>query len=384
MQLLSTQLSEILKDRQNRRAFTLIELLVVIAIIAILVALLLPAVQQAREAARRSQCKANLKNIGVATHNFLDTYRKFPSIVNHSEGPTFFFHILPFMDQTGMFDLYNGGAKSNSGVPTSMRQPMNTNYGYIVQAGLREGVDAGIPAYICPSVPSRPKTQRGGSARGPRGDYAVVFMQGNAFDKRPATGASFSQTENGWWAHHNSSSQGNIDRQKGLIKTGNTVGLPNDSGVAGHNGRRREQARLTQDTSSCTDGTSNTLMVGEKFWTQQELSTTGGPTRNRSDQSIFVQSGGWREYMVTRNARFPLYTGLIRNGGGNWPNRGDDLTQPGYKTGAARATGFGSLHVGMVHFLMADGAVVGLNQNIDLETQWALAGANDNEQTDGF
>ena len=374
MQLSSTQLLGTVKDRRDRRAFTLIELLVVIAIIAILVALLLPAVQQAREAARRSQCKANLKNIGVATHNFLDVYGKFPPIANHSGGPTFFFHLLPYVDQTGMFDLYNGGAVGNSARPTSMREHMNTNYNLIVQSGKRAGVDAGIPVYTCPSVPTRPGSERGGNARGPVGDYAVVFMQQQGFD----TSTNYSR-ENGWWGHHNSSNQGNINKQKGLIKTGNTVGLPNDGGVAGHNGRRREQAKFTQDTASCTDGTSNTLIVGEKFWTQQELARTGNPRRNNCDTSVFVQDGGWREYMVTRNIRFPLKTGVHLDGGGGWVTESDST-----KTGAARGTGFGGLHTGIVHFLMADGAVVALNETLDNKVRWALGGASDNVLTDGF
>jgi prepilin-type N-terminal cleavage/methylation domain-containing protein/prepilin-type processing-associated H-X9-DG protein len=106
-----------------RRAFTLIELLVVIAIIAVLIALLLPAVQAAREAARRSQCVNNLKQLGLACHNYVDINQVFPTQVggylitgapgwfdNSDYRTSWMVQILPMMEQTPLFNAYNFAA----------------------------------------------------------------------------------------------------------------------------------------------------------------------------------------------------------------------------------------------------------------------------------
>jgi prepilin-type N-terminal cleavage/methylation domain-containing protein/prepilin-type processing-associated H-X9-DG protein len=106
--------------QSSRRAFTLIELLVVIAIIAVLIALLLPAVQAAREAARRAQCVNNLKQLGIACHNYVDANSVFPTQVggylitnapgwfdNSDYRTSWIVQILPMMEQTAMFNAYN-------------------------------------------------------------------------------------------------------------------------------------------------------------------------------------------------------------------------------------------------------------------------------------
>jgi len=102
--------------RTKRKAFTLIELLVVIAIIAILIALLLPAVQQAREAARRTQCKNNLKQMGLALHNYHDVYDRFPNASMAADTPqpgcsgwvlsrgwSWRVAILPYVEQANLY-----------------------------------------------------------------------------------------------------------------------------------------------------------------------------------------------------------------------------------------------------------------------------------------
>ncbi|MEM7475466.1 MAG: DUF1559 domain-containing protein [Planctomycetota bacterium] len=126
------------QSKRNRSAFTLVELLVVIAIIGILVGLLLPAVQSAREAARRMQCQNNLKQIGLATHNYHDTFRQFPWVNANSTlgGGSLFVAILPHMEQTNAFRLYDF-TKSN-------RDPYN-----------QQVVSQRLPFYWCPSAAER-------------------------------------------------------------------------------------------------------------------------------------------------------------------------------------------------------------------------------------
>lgn len=105
------------RKKWRQTGFTLIELLVVIAIIAVLIALLLPAVQQAREAARRSQCKNNLKQIGLALHNYHDVFQTFPPGGFGNAGHSWALAMLPMLDQQAVYNKLSLGVK-DSGYPT--------------------------------------------------------------------------------------------------------------------------------------------------------------------------------------------------------------------------------------------------------------------------
>jgi prepilin-type N-terminal cleavage/methylation domain-containing protein len=141
--------------RSLKRGFTLIELLVVIAIIATLVAILLPAVQQAREAARRSTCKNNLKQLGLAMHNYHDTYTAFPlaGMGRLNAGPIvelgWTVSILPFIEQGPLYDQVsfdNGTYRGGTGQRGNFKNEIALNR---------------IPGYMCPSatIEKSPSTQ---------------------------------------------------------------------------------------------------------------------------------------------------------------------------------------------------------------------------------
>ncbi len=141
--------------RAARSGFTLIELLVVIAIIAVLIALLLPAVQQAREAARRSQCKNNLKQLSLAVHNYHDTYTRFPALGTrlgaNGRSYSWVVAILPMIEQGPLFEAFQAQANSSAGLP----DPWITDENHATfGAFIRQYWKNDLTVLICPSDPA--------------------------------------------------------------------------------------------------------------------------------------------------------------------------------------------------------------------------------------
>ena len=132
----------------QRRGFTLVELLVVIAIIGILVALLLPAVQAAREAARRTQCSNNLRQIGLAAHQYHDSHQHLPPGIGYTPLETgsvwgqHFFHLLPYLEEGNLYQRAWGSVPLSTG-PVTIYYPGNNDV-------YRQPV----PIFVCPSDPS--------------------------------------------------------------------------------------------------------------------------------------------------------------------------------------------------------------------------------------
>ena len=199
--------------RRSASAFTLVELLVVIAIIGILVALLLPAIQAAREAARRSQCQNNLRNLGLATLNYVDTYKEFPVAIRTepADGGTYSeriraaadgqrlynnwaIDILPFMEEQPLYDSFvlknpaNGRLLSITGntIPASALPPGKTaNANFL-------GRTTELQVMLCPSDNGRARPYDGGSVSGglwARGNYAYNFGLGFPLSNRTLDGS---------------------------------------------------------------------------------------------------------------------------------------------------------------------------------------------------
>lgn len=179
-------------SRGNRQGFTLIELLVVIAIIAILIALLLPAVQQAREAARRTQCRNNLKQVGLALHNYHDNFNGFPIGVNSGNGvygPTgasvgsgrwgisFWVGLLPYVDQAPMYNQFNF-----NGASPGYTAEMDANTQNLVRGKIQTHLK-------CPSSPLVDLKDTGGGVLNQMAQY--VGISGAVDDPLPVVSTGF-------------------------------------------------------------------------------------------------------------------------------------------------------------------------------------------------
>ncbi|HLJ92182.1 MAG TPA: DUF1559 domain-containing protein [Gemmataceae bacterium] len=312
------------KERTSRQAFTLIELLVVIAIIAVLIGLLLPAIQKVREAANRVSCQNNLKQIGVALHNYMDTMGTFPSgyiyqpASNLNTGPVAHPRIFDRPRPPPVIHIFDPNQPGWGWAALLLRQ--------IEQAPLDRTIDYTLPVESPTNVAARNSVLRLYTC--PSDRMTGVFTVQNELDKDITTAAT-----NSYAACYG---------QGGLLNSQPDAG----NGVFFRNSRIR--------VADIADGTSNTLAIGER-------------------PALFARTP-WAGVMLGGTARTtpgaPVYLSIIEQAPSMVMARigarqlNDRFSEP---------YDFFTPHQGVGNFLFADGSVHALATTTDLKVLQALA-----------
>ncbi|MGE0374647.1 MAG: DUF1559 domain-containing protein [Planctomycetaceae bacterium] len=313
-----------LRQSRRRRGFTLIELLVVVAIIAILIALLLPAVQQAREAARRTQCKNNLKQMGLAFHNYLDVHGLFPagSYLNKVGGSSpasmwaWSVMILPELEQANLFNILEIG-------PLTFEQVANDP----VRLKL---LKTPLNVFVCPSD-GNVLTNRNRPFRNMLG---TGTLQGFAITVTPVDA-----TVNGVGLHY-------LAKNNYMACNGNR---DNDGIFDSGNNRRI-------GISDIKDGLSSTIVVGERRTSmlKGQASTEMGPWAGIWAGQELIGDGKTNIWCLAGKTEFQMNTGKHSRD----PSDTQASNQP--------LLAYSSEHAGGAQFLIGDGSVRFISENI----QW--------------
>ncbi|PQO39320.1 prepilin-type cleavage/methylation domain-containing protein [Blastopirellula marina] len=326
--------------RSHKSGFTLVELLVVIAIIGMLIALLLPAVQQAREAARRMQCTNHLKQIGLALHNYHDTHGNFPygfRLGNIGNRDCWFQRILPFVEQAALQDVYEECIRT----PTASGGNLSGGYSYVytVPSTFKGSLLGGavINIFNCPSEPNSPGFCRDNQV----GNY--LLCNGADFFKRTANP---SQSTKGMFYFESSTGFNNL-----TDGSSNTV-MGSEAIIRGAN-----RPGHIYDAGGYWQGSNH----GEAFFSTQQAPNTSLPDLIvRSDtNNNECTSGDWDRVAPCEDVGYD-----------------DNNSSGGYRNSAR------SYHPGGVNTVMGDASVRFVPETIDLGT-WRALGTTGNGEVVG-
>ena len=322
-----------LRRHPDQRGFTLVELLVVIAIIGILVALLLPAIQAAREAARRTQCSNNLKQIGIAVQNFHDTRKKLPPyrVLDHQQAWSVL--ILPYIEQQEIADLWDANLGCYFDQTLQFRTTIVSSY--ICPSQQHEGlVISALPDGVHSHQRNDPFVPGNLGYQGSVGDYRVVRGSTCIINHNDSNVASnpllYNQVDNSS-AHLVDGPVPQCRRADVKLTT-----TPTNRGVAS----------FTPLTSlkKITDGTSKTLLAGEVG----RGTSDAAPIFNSNDGNTATPVGEEKPFCQRCTA----------------PAR--PITVASDPNNIYGDSGFGGAHSGVVMFLMCDSSVHQISREIDL------------------